>query len=140
MLFTSPSVSGSEMMGIEFDCSRISGLVVELSFLRAMMESARGEPIALRPSAASVVIGLSPRRSEPICHQSVGLETVGDGCPPVVDGAFCSGGGSLMVRSSATPHGPGDPSEFVGECDGGLVMAAALFVVECPEFQGVACF
>ena len=45
-LFFSLAVrSESCVDAIEFDCSRIFGLVVELFVLRAMMESARGEPI-----------------------------------------------------------------------------------------------
>ena len=61
--------SGACDHAIEFDCSRIFGLVMELFVLRAMMESARGEPIDPNDLiGATVVIGFPSRRSEPVRH------------------------------------------------------------------------
>ena len=37
----------------------------------------------------------------------------------------------------ARPDGPGDASEFVGESDGGLVVASAGLDREGPELEGV---
>jgi hypothetical protein len=58
--------SGLRVQAIEFDCSRIFGLVVERSSLRAMMESAREEPISaiglVGPAQLSASSRVGPNR------------------------------------------------------------------------------
>ena len=42
-----------------------------------------------------------------------------------------------MIEGVFGPDGPGDASEFIGQSDGGAVMAAAFFQGQGPTAQGV---
>jgi hypothetical protein len=66
---------------LEFDCSRIFGLLVERSWLRAMMESAREEPIGAGTFSAIAACGFTSRRSKPMRHLVHSIQSA-VGTPP----------------------------------------------------------
>ena len=130
--------SGVLVVAIEFDCSRISGLSVERRVLRAMMESAREEPIALLgligPRKLSAFPRVGPNRCAINLVYSV-QSAVGDLLSVKSDPGL--GCGVLAVGDGVAPHGPGDPSEFVGDGNRGLVVTPRAFPFEAPSSQPI---
>src|SRR6266704_2174991 len=88
-----------------------------------------------RPLKARVVIGLSSRRSEPMCHHCVKLRAVAGENSSVFPPR--SGGSHLPEVDVVLPDGPDDAGELVGEGDGGLVVTAEFLEMQGPDAQTV---
>ncbi len=107
--------------------------------LRAMMESAHGEPIDETGLKGQACCRLSPSRSDLFRHHSASLRSVRGwaelGLSRLSGGLRFWGGLEVAV---VLPDGPGDASELVGEGDGGLVVAELALEAQRPRAESVA--
>lgn len=117
------------------DCSRICGLIRGAGLLRAIMESARGAPIAVqRPRGAKRVIGAAPRRSDrcAIVRSSSVQSSCGN---DTGRGRSRCDGRPGRKRSLLVPDGPHDPCELIRDSHGGNVVPATLLRLQRPVLQ-----
>ncbi len=82
-----------------------------------------------RPLRATVVIGFSSRRSEPMRHHRVVPIAVGGESSSLLRK---SGSRILVEVDVVLPDSPDDAGEFVGESDGGLVVTAQALDLKGP--------
>ena len=107
--------------------------------LRAMMESARGEPINANDLLGSGMLSASPRVGPNRCaitSNCSNQSAVGQ-CYSSRVGCRWSDGYGVVVRSAFGPDGPRDARELVRERDRGLVVTSTLLSVKRPGSEAI---